>query len=110
MLRKLLVCAALVCVAAVSAFGQGSVESDPATPSFVRLGDAGAEAARLLKSGDNRERAWGAYFVGLHALKDQTPSLVSILQDESLGGGPAESVVRQAALDSLIRLDAEVPS
>ncbi|HEV7893683.1 MAG TPA: hypothetical protein VGP08_23915 [Pyrinomonadaceae bacterium] len=111
MLRKLLVCAALVCVAAVSAFGQGSVESDPATPSFVRLGDAGAEAARLLKSGDNRERAWGAYFVGLHALKDQAPSLVSILQDESLGGGgPAESVVRQAALDSLIRLDAQVPS
>jgi hypothetical protein len=111
MSRKLLVCAALVCVAFARASGQGSVESKSATPSFVRLGDADAEAARLLNSGENRERAWGAYLVGLHALKGQTPSLVSILQDESLNaGGPVESVVRQAALDSLIRLDAEVPS
>jgi len=111
MLRRVLVCAALLCVASARASGQGGVEPNHPTPSFVRLGDAGTEAARLLKSGDNRERAWGAYFVGLHGLKEQTPSLVSILQDESLAaGGPVESVVRQAALDSLIRLDAEVPS
>lgn len=111
MLRRLIVCAALVCVASARASGQGGVGTDPAAPSFVRLGDAGAEAARLLNSGENRERAWGAYLVGLNALKGQTPSLVSILRDESLsGGGPSESVVRQAALDSLIQLDAEVPS
>ncbi|HVF44126.1 MAG TPA: hypothetical protein VM936_13975 [Pyrinomonadaceae bacterium] len=111
MLRRLLVCAALLCVASGRASGQGGVGPDPAAPSFVRLGDAGADAARLLNSGENRERAWGAYLVGLHAMKEQTPSLVSILQDESLnGGGRVESAVRQAALDSLIRLDAEAPS
>lgn len=111
MLRRLLVCAALLCVASARASGQEVVESDRPTPSFVRLGDVAAESARLLNSNENRERAWGAYLVGLHALTGQTASLVSILADESLnGGGPGEAVVRQAALDSLIRLDAEVPS
>jgi hypothetical protein len=111
MLRRLLVCAALLCVASARASGQGVVGTEPAAHSYVQPGDANAEAARLLSSGENRGRAWGAYLVGLHALRDQTPSLVSILQDESLnGGGALESIVRQAALDSLIRLDAEVPS
>ena len=110
-LRKLLVCAALVCVAVSRASGQVGGESKAATPSFVQLGDAGEEAARLLKSNVNRERAWGAYLVGLHELKDETPALVSILEDESLGGGGTEeSAVRQAALDALIRLDAEAPA
>lgn len=110
-MRKLLVCAALLCVAFARAWGQGSGEPESATPSFVRLGDAGAEAARLLKSYEHRERAWGAYLVGLYRLKDQTRSLVSILEDENLrGGGAEESVVRQAALDALIQLDAEVPA
>ena len=110
-LRKLLVCAALACAAFARAFGQGAGESKPSTPSFVQLGDAGAEAARLLNSFDNKERAWGAYLVGLHGLKGKTRALVSILEDESLNGGGLEaSAVRQAALDALIRLDAEVPA
>jgi hypothetical protein len=110
-LRKLFVCAALLCVAFARASGQGDGVPEGATPSFVRLGDAGAEAARLLKSDEKRARAWGAYLVGLHRLKGQAPSLVSILEDESLNGfGLEESAVRQAALDALIRLDAEVPS
>lgn len=111
-LRKLLVCAALLCVAFARASGQeGSVESKSATPSFVRVGDVSAEAARLLKSDENVERAWGAYLAGLHGLKDQTPSLVSMLEDERLNTMYwQESFVRQAALDALIRLDAEVPA
>src|ERR1700754_1384184 len=110
-LRKLLVCAALLCVAFARASGQEGVESKSATPSFVQLGDANAEAARLLKSYDNRERAWGAYLAGIYGLKGQTDSLVSMLEDESLrGGGDEEAAVRQAALDALIRLDAEVPA
>lgn len=110
-MRKLLVCAALVCVAFARASGQESEESKAATPSFVRVGDANAEAARLLKSDENRERAWGAYLVGLHGLKEQTPSLVSMLEDERLNTVYwQESFVRQTALDALIRLDAEVPA
>lgn len=110
-MRKLLVCAALLCVAFARTFGQESVETKPKLPSFVHLGDAGAEAARLLKSSELKERAWGAYLVGLYGLKEQTPSLISILEDQSLdGGGPVEAVLRQAAFDSLIRLDADVPA
>jgi hypothetical protein len=110
-LKKLIVCAALLCVAFARAQGQGSGGPEFVTPPFVRLGDAGAEAARLLKSYENRERAWGAYLVGLHGWEGQTPSLVSILEDENLnGGGEEAAAVRQAALDALIRLDAEVPA
>jgi hypothetical protein len=110
-MRKFLVCAALVWLAASHASGQegGGDESKGGLPSFVRVGDVGGEAARLLKSKENKERAWGAYLVGLHGLKEQGPLLVELLSDPTLGsGGWEESIVRQAALDSLIRLDAEV--
>lgn len=110
-MKKLLVCAALLCAAFARASGQGGAEPQPATPSFVQLGDARAEAARLLRSYENRERAWGAYLAGIYGLKEQAPSLVSILEDEALRGeGGEEHTVRQAALDALIRLDAEVPA
>jgi hypothetical protein len=111
-MRKFLVCAALLCLAASHAFGQdgAAVDGDAKDklPSFVRLGDVRAEAARLLHSESNRERAWGAYLAGQHGLKDQAPLLVELLADPSIaGGGWEEGIVRQAALDSLIRLDAE---
>lgn len=109
--RRLIACAALACAAAACALGQGAETKEGAVPPFVRLGDPGAEAARLLKSKENRERAWGAYLAGLCGLKGEAPSLVSILEDETLSaGGPEESAVLQAALDALIRLDAEVPA
>jgi hypothetical protein len=70
-----------------------------------------AEAARLLKSQGNRERAWGAYLSGSYGAKEHAPLLVGLLEDQALAaGGWEESVVLQAALDALIRLDAEVPA
>jgi hypothetical protein len=63
----------------------------------------------LLKSDENRERAWGAYLVSLHGLKEHAPLLVSILEDEKLNGGDWQAAfLRHAALDALIRLDVEV--
>ncbi|MBC7931275.1 MAG: hypothetical protein H7Z38_12005 [Rubrivivax sp.] len=113
-MRKLLILATLLWLAAVTASGQESqVESDAPkseTPSFVRLGDLGGEAARLLKSQASRERAWGAYLVGRHGLKELAPALIELLADPSLGDGWEEGIVRQAALDSLIRLKAVVPT
>jgi hypothetical protein len=110
-------CAALLWLAALHASGQegggagGGDASKDAAPSFVRVGDVGGEAARLLKSKENRERAWGARLVGTHDLKGQAPQLIELLADPALvGGGWEESIVRQAALDGLIRLDAEVPA
>jgi hypothetical protein len=113
-LRKLLVCAALLCVAFARASAQDGGESKvttPSMPSFVRLGDVSAEAARLLKSDESKERAWGAYLSGLHGLKEHAPLLVSMLEDERPNSGYwQEAFVRHAALDALIRLDAEVPA
>ncbi len=113
-MRRFLVCVALVCLAAAGASGQGGA-SDEATPdpppSFVRLGDAGAEARRLLQSAEKKERAWGAYLAGLHGLKAEAPRLVELLSDPALNNGDWEqALVRQSILDALIRLDAEVPA
>ena len=113
-MRKFLTCATLLWLAAARAAGQeGAAEEAPRNPlpSFVQLGDVGAEARRLLESGENRERAWGAYLAGLHGLKAETPRLVGLLADPALdGGGWEAALVRQAALDALIRLGAEVPA
>ena len=113
-MRKLSACATLILLVAGTVFGQESqVEGDAAkseVPSFVRPGDVQSEAARLVKSQANRERAWGAYLAGQHKLKELTPALVELIGDPSLGDGWEESIVRQAALDSLIRLNAKVPA
>jgi hypothetical protein len=113
-MRKFLVCAALLWLAAARAAGQEGAAEDAARgafPSFVRLGDVGAEARRLLQSAEKQERAWGAYLAGLHGLKASAPGLVELLADPALAaGGPEDALVRQAALDALIRLGAEVPA
>jgi hypothetical protein len=111
-MRKLLILATFLWLAAATAFGQEnqveSVASKSETPSFVRLGDVRGEAARLLKSQANRERAWGAYLAGRDGLKELAPALVELVADPSLGDGWEEGIVRQAALDSLIRLEVKV--
>jgi hypothetical protein len=114
-MRKLLLCVTLLLLTQTHAAGQEAEARTDATPdappSFVRLGDVGAEARRLLESGEHRERAWGAYLAGLHGLKAEAPRLVELLADPALDtGGWEEAVVRQAALDALIRLRAEVPA
>lgn len=114
-MRKLLLCVTLLLLTHARAAGQeAGARTDAqqgALPSFVRLGDAGAEARRLLQSGENRERAWGAYLLGLHGLRAEAPRLVELLADPALAGGDWEAaLVRQAALDALIRLDAKVPA
>lgn len=113
-MRRLLLCAILLWMAAAPALGQETVvEGNVAktkTPSLVRLDDLKNDAARLLKSKATRERTWGAYLVGQHDLKELTPALIETLNDASLGDGWDESIVRQAALDSLIRLKAKVPA
>lgn len=108
-MRKLLLCVTLFLLTNAHAAGQTAGGTAPT--SFSPFGDADAEAARLLKSPGNRERAWGAYLAGAHALKEQTSLVVELLEDpNSIAGGWEEGVVRQAALDALIRLNAEVPA
>lgn len=112
-MKKFLVCAALVWLAALRAAGQAAGAPAGGAPPlpFVLGVDAGAEVSRLLKSQGNRERAWGAYLAGAHGLKEHAPLVVGLLEDPSVAaGGWEESLVRQAALDALIRLEADVPA
>ena len=111
---KTLLCWLLLLSACASVCAQeGEAEKvDPSmgAPAVARTYEMRAEAARLISSGVNSERAWGAYLVGLYGLKDQTAALVGVLTDTSLGAGYEENLVRQAALDALIRLGAKVPA
>jgi hypothetical protein len=111
-MRKILVCAALVALAAAGAVGQVEGARRGDAPSFARLEDVSAEASRLLGSRDGRARAWGAYLAGAHGLKGHAPLVVALLENEGAAhvGSDEEALVRRAALDALIRLDAEVPS
>jgi hypothetical protein len=110
-MRRLLVCAALVWLAASGASGQSGAPPRADAPSFMRREDAAAEAARLLRSSVNRERAWGAYLAGAYGLKEHAPLVVALLEEPDVAaGGWEESHLRRAALDGLIRLDAEVPA
>jgi hypothetical protein len=105
-MRKLLLCVTLLLLTGAHARGQEAAAPD----SRGRLDGLKAEAARLLESRANIDRAWGAYLAGSHELKAEVPRLVEMLADPALGGvGWEESRVRQAALDALIRLGAEVP-
>lgn len=102
-MRKLLLSLALLLLTNAHAAAQ----AEGAAPS--PFGEE--EASRLLKSQGNRERAWGAYLVGSYGAKEHAPLLVGLLGDPGLAaGGWEESVVLRAALDALIRLDAEVPA
>lgn len=114
-MRKLLFCVAVVLLATSHAYGQqddtaGDAAAKDAPPEFGRAGELRGEVARLLKSQSVKERSWGAYLAGQHGLKEQVPALLETLADTSLGDGWPDSVVRQAALDSLIRLGAKVPA
>lgn len=104
-MRKILVSATLVLLAAAGAFAQGD---------GARLEDVSAEASRLLGSRENRARAWGAYLAGAHGLKGHAPLVSALLPNvdatDAAPAGSEEAFVTQAALDALIRLDAEVPS
>jgi hypothetical protein len=111
-MRKLLVCAALVWLAAAGAAGQeGGAPPRTDAPPLARPEDPSAAAGRLLKSGAEGERAWGAYLAGAYGLKEHAPLVVALLDGAGEAGDVSgEWAVRRAALDALIRLDAEVPS
>jgi hypothetical protein len=109
-MRKLLFCVTLLLLTNASVVVGQTPDAAPPSP-FPRVGDAASEAERLLKSQGNRERAWGAYLAGAYGMKEHASLLVGLLEDPNVAaGGWEEEVVRQAALDALIRLDAEVPA
>src|ERR1041385_2038730 len=81
--------------------------NSPSRPDIVEHQDADVRAAigPMLESTDAKDRAWAAYLVGDRRLDEEAPRLISLLGSED-----EDYRVRAAALDSLIQLDADVPS
>lgn len=105
-MRAILLGVLVLLASAAPCAGQVAEDSQRATP-LARSLDVSEEAARLLNSEVSSERAWGAYLAGLHGLREQAEALRAVLERESSGGWE-DSLVQRAALDALIRLDAEV--
>jgi len=53
--------------------------------------------------------AWGAYYAGKIGLKDSIPALLKLVTRENQRNTGPVPIVKKAALDALIRLDADVP-
>lgn len=106
-----LLSAALVLSLSASALAQeresGDAAAEERSHTFVSTAAPGEEAARLLQSSASRARAWGAYLAGRYGLREQTAALRALLEKESSGDWEG-GLVHRAALDALIRLDAEV--
>jgi hypothetical protein len=65
---------------------------------------------QLIQSGSARDRAWAAYFIGEYGLDEFAPALIDLLDPNSPGQEWEIWRLRHAALDSIIRLRASVPS
>lgn len=65
---------------------------------------------RLYNSYENSDRAWAAYLIGKHSLQEFIPVLENILDSVELDNSWGASLVRRAALDSLIQMKAVIPS
>ena len=68
-----------------------------------------ARVISLIESPSPPDRAWGAYLAHKNGLRQFTPNLVDALRALA-GDAPDTGLVTSAVLDSLIQLDAEVPS
>ncbi|MHC4339471.1 MAG: hypothetical protein ACYSX0_04550 [Planctomycetota bacterium] len=62
----------------------------------------------LLGSNSLKEQAWGAYLAAEQSDSDSIPALVRLAETHGDGKDPQSRVVRDTALDSLIRLRAKV--
>ncbi len=96
----LVLCAVLLCPVA-TAQDRGEVPDAVAK----READSRATVAALLDSTDAKERAWGARIAGDQGLREFAPALVALAASKDENGR-----VRAAAIDALIRFDAEVPA
>src|ERR1044071_1360544 len=64
----------------------------------------------LLHSSESTDRSWAAYLIGKYEMKEMLPDLYELLGSNSQTSGRGDYYIQCAALDSLIQLDAPLPS
>src|SRR5262249_21952223 len=68
------------------------------------------QIVKLLSSNDVKDRAWGAYLVGKRHYNDLVPNLLKLFDTGFKDQDYETQLVYRCALDSLIQLNATVPS
>lgn len=63
-----------------------------------------------IRSEDQPKSAWGAYQAGKFGLKEYVPALLELVERENNRPPEASPLTKKAALDALVRLDADVPA
>ncbi len=69
-----------------------------------------ARVLDMIRSEDSVKAAWGAYHAGKYRLKQHIPALLELVDREHWRPSDASAIVKKAALDALIGLDAPVPA
>src|SRR5215216_6348077 len=99
----------LIFSVSAAALGQSRASVDASSPQDSQIAEVKTEVASLLATGEGRDRAWAAYLIGKHELREYLPSLIELLAPTSLTSSK-EYLVDRAALDTLIQLQAQVPA
>jgi len=76
----------------------------------IHKAEVKTRVGQLIQSASNRDRAWAAYLIGEYGLKEFAPTLIELLNPNSLDTEWETEFVYRAALDSLIKLRISVPS
>jgi len=69
-----------------------------------------ASIIKRILSTDSPSSAWGAYYAGKSRLKESIPTLLELVKRQNRRLNGPVPLVKKAALDALIRLDADVPA
>jgi hypothetical protein len=64
----------------------------------------------LFHSSESKDRAWAAYLIGKHEMREMLPDLYELLASTDPTSDRGDYYIQCAALDSLIQLDAPLPS
>ena len=108
-------CIMLLLTLSISAFGQTrfveAAQEPVGSRSIEKVKD---EIARLILSENIKDRAWGAYLIGIYGLSEFSSALIELLiRSSDTSSSQAESretgFLHRIALDSLIQLHATVP-
>src|SRR5581483_1330560 len=72
--------------------------------------DSKEQIVRMLSSSNDKDRAWGAYLAGKHRFTELIPTLLKLFDTGFTDLIPEKGLVYRCALDSLIQMNAALPS
>jgi hypothetical protein len=87
--------------------GNSGTAQTARTPQFAERQDPAASIAAMLRSGDPREQAWGAWYASRDHMRAFLPALQDLAVQRIDGISQAEAAAVDIALDALIQMRAQ---